>query len=446
MEMEQAIEHQRREQAVNIESPVNQGAKLVAYDMGNHTGYYPYEFSSPREESLAARETAWIGTYITMNEGMGGHIDIVGPDAVEFLNHAFVNRDFGKMKIGGSRHAIACDERGYIMNSCVIMRKSEDRFATSGMFFLETAGQSGYDVRAETIREFLFQVDGPKSLEILEEAAQTNLHDLKFAQNKSAQIAGCDAFVHRLGMSGALAYELHGDYEDYDAVYSALIAAGEKFGAKRQGIRNYCAINHTPGGYPNQHIHFSYSDGNGGLMPPFPMGGSAADDPANYLVTPYDLSWEYLIDWNHEFTGREALLALKDAPHRTAVTLEWNLEDLAALVVAEISGDFEAAEEVFDYNYCLPEFRRIFADKVMDGDKVVGITSGRTRDYYYKKFLSLAFVDTDVAVEGKELTVVWGDANGQQMPIRATVARFPYYNGEWRNETCDVNAMVPKRF
>ena len=50
-----------------------------------------------------------------------------------------------------------------------------------------------------------------------------------------------------------------------------------------------------------------------------------------------------------------------------------------------------------------------------------------------------------VAVEGTEVAVLWGQPGHRQKRIRAKVAQFPYYQGEWRNETCDVMAMVPER-
>jgi glycine cleavage system aminomethyltransferase T len=46
----------------------------------------------------------------------------------------------------------------------------------------------------------------------------------------------------------------------------------------------------------------------------------------------------------------------------------------------------------------------------------------------------------DHAALGTEVTVVWGNPGTRQMPIRATVTRFPYLTGE-RNEAIDVSAL-----
>ncbi|MDW8803281.1 hypothetical protein P1P68_00255 [Streptomyces scabiei] len=55
--------------------------------------------------------------------------------------------------------------------------------------------------------------------------------------------------------------------------------------------------------------------------------------------------------------------------------------------------------------------------------------------------ISLACLDREPAVEGTEVTVLWGDVGHPQVEIRATVARFPYSNGEYRNEKLDVTTL-----
>ena len=55
--------------------------------------------------------------------------------------------------------------------------------------------------------------------------------------------------------------------------------------------------------------------------------------------------------------------------------------------------------------------------------------------------LSLAYLDRDFADLGNEVTVIWGTDPEAQMEIRATVAQYPYYNEEYRNETFDVEKI-----
>jgi glycine cleavage system aminomethyltransferase T len=80
------------------------------------------------------------------------------------------------------------------------------------------------------------------------------------------------------------------------------------------------------------------------------------------------------------------------------------------------------------------------ADKVMADGKWVGISSGRIYSYYYNTMISLAFIDPKYAVEGKELTLIWGTPGTPQKEIRVKVARYPY-NDLIRNENKDVSTI-----
>lgn len=92
-----------------------------------------------------------------------------------------------------------------------------------------------------------------------------------------------------------------------------LYAIYVQFPSGRLGIANYCR-NHTQGGYPNQYIHYHYSyliESEGikqyvidhcGLcvhMCQYDFHSSASDDIQNGFVTPFDVKWEYLINWDH---------------------------------------------------------------------------------------------------------------------------------------------------
>ena len=74
------------------------------------------------------------------------------------------------------------------------------------------------------------------------------------------------------------------------------------------------------------------------------------------------------------------------------------------------------------------------------------IATGKTYGYYEQRMISLGFIDTEYAKEGDELTVLWGPSGQLQKEIRATVASFPYYNGEFRNETFDIETIPHPKF
>ncbi len=433
--------------------PVNKGAKSLWPVAG---GFAPMSFTSPKDELLGCRETAWLGC----NLNFSPVYDIWGPDAVKLLNYVSVNRDYAKLRIGGSRHTIICDEKGRMMADGVLLRREDNLYRTYWLapvlaYYVDTLGM---DVQGKWVYdEFFFQLDGPKSLEILEHACGESLHDLKFAQNKVVTIAGTATTVQRLGMSGCLAYEFHGDMSKAEDVYAAVVEAGQAYGIRRLSIPNYCR-NHTQAGYPNQWIHYAFPildqgeefakaiTGNEGCTNPkykaitYQFFGSAADDPENAFVTPYDVDWGYLINYDHDFIGKKALLEISKNPARKVVTLEWNAEDIGKVYASQFMGtEVEPGEDIISTGDGGEQ--PFVMSKVMCDGEMIGVASGRAKDFYHRRMISLAFLKKEYAIEGKELIVVWGTNPETQMEIRAKVAQFPYYNEEMRNERFDVSAI-----
>lgn len=427
--------------------------------------FSPLVVTSAEEELLACRETAWLGSFLCISPVY----DVFGPDVDKLFNYVCVNRDFSKLKINSSRHALLCNDKGQLLADGLVTRIDEQTLRTYWLapvisYYVDTLGM---DVKGRWVEdEYFFQIDGPKSLEIMEKATGTNLHDLKFAGKKDVKIDGTDMTIVRLGMSGCLAYEMHGNKKDGDKAFSAILKAGEEFGLKRLGFSQYCR-NHTQAGYPNQWIHFWYPTLEDEKMKEYMNSDKLAKEMnissyANYLrrnyailgsgndciedafVTPYDIDWDYIINWDHDFIGKESLLEIAKNPARKVVTLEWNGEDVAAVFASSLMG--KDVETVVDITSTGDGGERPFImSKVMLEGEKIGVATGRTHDFYHKRMISLAFLEKEKAIEGQEVTVIWGENGGNQMEIRATIAGFPYYNEEYRNETFDVN-KIPHRF
>ena len=127
------------------------------------------------------------------------------------------------------------------------------------------------------------------------------------------------------------------------------------------------------------------------------------------------------------------------------MTLEWDADDVGKVFASQFKNtehiptdDISAVGDGGAGPFTM--------SKVMDGEQMIGVATGRTRDYYHRRMISLAYIRRDLAVDGKELTVVWGTNPKNQMNIRATVAQFPYYNEEYRNETFDVEKIPHPAF
>jgi glycine cleavage system aminomethyltransferase T len=344
-----------------------------------------------------------------------------------------------------------------------VIRLAEERYRT---YWLNPpidylVKSSDMDITGEDLtgKEYFIQISGESSLEILEDAFEADLHDIKFARHRKDIMDGREVEIIRLGMSGNLAYEIHGPVQDYDFVYRKVWASGEKFGARKLGMHAYNIFNHTEAGFPNIHQHyplpwFESGEGLANYLYQNPMlgaqninrrlVGSVGEDLESRFVTPYDVGWGSLVKFNHDFRGREALEKVAQNPPRTVTTLEWNADDVGAVFASmfrpgempcdDISkqSDMPLTENTF-FGY--GEYR---ADRVLAHGKDIGITSGRIISYPYNSMISLAFIQPEFVKEGTEVTIVWGTPGTPEKEIRAKVARYPYNGDLVRNEDRDV--------
>lgn len=442
-----------------IMNPALEGASLI---MPQGPGVMAaFSYTGIADEIQAYQTSAWIGTALLTSP----IYDVYGPDAAKLLNSVCTN-DFTTLGLKGLRHAVLCNEKGQILCDGVVIRIAEDRYRTYWInpvisYYVES---SDLDVHGEDIsgQEYFIQIDGEKSLEILEDAFQADLHDIKFARHRIQTVDGMDVRVIRLGMSGNLAYEIHGPMSDFEAIYHKVWESGKKFNARRLGLQTYNLFNHTEAGFPNINLHYPlpWLESGEGLakhccsLPQYAfynlnriLVGSAGDDVEQRFVTPYDVGWEFLLKFNHDFVGRKALEEIAEKPHRTVVTLEWNAEDVGKVFATRLNPAADPCDDIsapYDLNYFATTQNFSFsyrADKVFSGEQEIGITSGRIISYTYNSMISLAFIDSKYAKEGDELKILWGTPGTHQMKVRAKIARYPYNSNFIRNEKKDVEEI-----
>lgn len=197
-------------------NPLMEGASLL-YQVAPGA-LLPYEYRGVRPEIKAYQTSAWIGTALMISP----IYDVYGPDVIKFFNSICTN-DFSKLGMKGLRHAVICNEKGQIMTDGVAIKVAEDRIRTYWLnpplaYLVES---SEMDVHGEDMsgKEYIIQIDGEKSLEILEDAFQADLHDIKFARHRCQDVDGKTVRIIRLGMSGNLAYEIHGDISEFVYIY-----------------------------------------------------------------------------------------------------------------------------------------------------------------------------------------------------------------------------------
>ena len=414
-------------------------------------GVHPFEYTGWWDEMMSWHESCYLHAGLNPT----ATYRIKGPDALKFFSDTCVN-SFADFPVGKGKHIVMCNEEGFDIKDGVLLRLGEDEFLTYWMWpYAEYALQQGnYNAVGENLtgKVFLYQLAGPKSLEIIEAATGEDLHDIRFIHFRDSAIDSRKVTVLRMGMAGTLAYEIHGQIKDAIPVYNALLKAGEKFGIRKLGRHAYRNA-HTEGGFPQMGIHFPPPKDE--ALAEFlrktdiprntktKLSGSMGKDIGLRYRNPVELGWGGLVKFDHDFIGREALEKEVANPRRKMVTLAWNNEDIMDVYRSQLrDGEpFVFMELVADYSYTLGN-SDLHADQVLKEGKVVGISSGRMFSPYYREMISLCSIDSIFSVLGTDVSVLWGEPGTHQREIRATVSHFPYIR-EGRNEHVDVN-MIPR--
>ncbi|MDZ5726192.1 glycine cleavage T C-terminal barrel domain-containing protein [Acetobacterium sp. K1/6] len=147
-----------------------------------------------------------------------------------------------------------------------------------------------------------------------------------------------------------------------------------------------------------------------------------------------------MINFNHDFVGKEALKKLVDNPKRMMVTLSWNKENILDIHASqyEQGEPYPNMDVPSDKSY--HGYYQYHDDQVLKDRKLIGISSSRTYSYYYREMVSLCSIDIEYGDIGTEVIILWGDPGTRQKEIQATVTRFPFFD-EGRNQDVDVTKI-----
>jgi len=459
----------------------------MAYNSNFHPLLYkPMEVSGYWDESNSWHDGCYLNS--SLNSPVPVH-EIEGPDAEKFLEKYIVN-SLENRPVGKGFHAVFCNDEGKIVADGIVVKRGEHKYRAYlimmiGILAQMEAGNFDIKVTELTGTLVLYQFCGPRALELMEAVTGTDLHSLKFMCYAETSIDGMPVDILRVGMAGTLGYEIHCRMEDSVKVYQKVMTEGEKYGLRHLGWQTYRNA-HTEGGFPQSSVHYWYADymhatdgllgqrdcpekpGAVSLAPPdadpndllsilstIYLDGSLSDEPFSaFTCTPYDVGWEKMIRFDHEFIGRSALEAMRGQNTRTVVTLEWEPEDIAKVwnSVFEEGKPYKRMDLVADqepygefeyfpsFNATLPAGVYMEFDRVYIGDQEIGFTSGRMFSPHYRKMISLAFIPRDQAKIGEEVEILWGNPGTRQIRIRAKIARYPYVD-QCRNEKMDVSAI-----
>jgi sarcosine oxidase subunit alpha len=196
-------------------------------------------------ECLAVRHSLGIFDASTL-----GKIEVVGPDAAEFMNRIYVN-PWTKLEPGRCRYGVMLREDGFILDDGVVGRLAADRFhvtTTTGgaarvLNLMEDYLQTEWPdldvwLTSTTEQWAVIALQGPnarKFLEPLIEAIDLSPAAMPHMSVRSGRICGVPTRLFRVSFTGELGFEVNVPADHGRAIWEALWDAGQPLGITPYG-------------------------------------------------------------------------------------------------------------------------------------------------------------------------------------------------------------------
>ncbi len=226
-----------------------QGAVFEDVSLWKRARYFPLPgedmHKAVARECRAVRAAAGIFDASTL-----GKIEVVGPDAAEFLNRMYVNA-WSKLKPGRLRYGLLLREDGFILDDGVIGRMSDECFhvtTTTGgaarvLTMMEDYRQTEFPelkvwLTSTTEQWAVIALQGPKAREILApfvEGADISHAAMPHMSVVECRVAGVPARLFRVSFTGELGFEINVPADYGRAVWEAIFAAGQPAGLVAYG-------------------------------------------------------------------------------------------------------------------------------------------------------------------------------------------------------------------
>lgn len=338
--------------------------------------------------------------------------DIVGPDAAALLTRMTV-RHVHTLREGRVTYLCWCDDDGKIIDDGTCARLGEQHYrltAAEPSYYWLRQLSARYDVEITDLSDDIgaLALQGPLSREVLVAAGVNAAQKLKFFGITKTTLAGAPIWLSRTGYTGDLGYEVWVGRDDAIAVWDALIDAGHIFGIEPCGL-DAMDVARVEAGFVMCGVDFDSS----------PRCTIAA-----HTSTPYELGFDWLVDLDRApFIGQRAL-------RREATT-----GPASRLVGLEIS--WPALEALYE-SHGLPPSLPARTDRapipIYSRGVQVGRATSRTWSPLLKKYIAIATIRADLAVDGTRLdvehTVDWA-----RETVEATVVAMPFYDPPHKKTT-----------
>ena len=215
---------------------LNLGAKMVSF-----AGYeMPLQYAGLLPEHHAVRTQAGMFDVSHM-----GEFYVSGPQAFDLIQFATSN-DVGKLSPGKIQYSCLPNDEGGIVDDLLVYQLTEERYMLvvnasniekdwQRLSSLNADFGAHMENRSDSIS--LLAVQGPKATELLQTLTEVNLAEIPYYHFKIGSMAGIsDVILSNTGYTGAGGFELYVANEDAEALWDAVMEAGQPFGLLPAGL------------------------------------------------------------------------------------------------------------------------------------------------------------------------------------------------------------------
>jgi sarcosine oxidase subunit alpha len=178
-----------------------------------------------------------------------GKIEVVGPDAAEFMDRMYIN-GWSRLEPGRCRYGVMLKEDGYILDDGVVARMSPDTFhvttatgtAARVLAHMEDYRQTEWPnlrvfVTSITEQWAVIAVQGPQARRVLAPLVDINLSPQSFPHMcvRTGHVRGVPVRLFRVSFTGELGFEINVQADYARAVWELVYASGERYGITPYG-------------------------------------------------------------------------------------------------------------------------------------------------------------------------------------------------------------------
>ncbi|MFO1148434.1 MAG: sarcosine oxidase subunit alpha family protein [Alsobacter sp.] len=226
-----------------------QGAVFEDVGMWKRAWYFPKSgedmHAAVDRECKAVRSAVGLFDASTL-----GKIEVVGPDAAEFMNRLYTN-PWTKLEVGRCRYGLMLNEAGFVIDDGVVGRMAADRFhvtTTTGgaprvLAHMEDYLQTEFTdlkvwLTSTTEQWAVIAVQGPNARRVLEplvEGIDLSREAMPHMSVREGRICGVPTRLFRVSFSGELGFEVNVPADYGRAVWEAVWAQGQAHGMVAYG-------------------------------------------------------------------------------------------------------------------------------------------------------------------------------------------------------------------